>query len=309
MADRITDALAGLRRALDGVSERVLAAALLATIAVVGSLIGFVTYLLPHPAGTNFVAPSIAFVISIFAGVVLWARRRSASWTTIGILVALGSVVVTVVMLSVPGRSAAYVTYYVWLGIFAFYFLRPAWALAQIALIAALYALAVSVDPPQGPVEVWVNGVATTLGVGLLVLALRTRIAGLVARLETEASTDELTGLPNRRAFYEQFRRELQRGEREGSDVSLAVIDLDQFKQLNDTVGHLAGDRALRALAGALQATVRPSDWAARLGGDEFAVLLPGAGRNDAAEIAGRIVGAANAELAGVRCRSGSASE
>ena len=128
-------------------------------------------------------APAIAFAISIVTGVALWTRRRTAPWWAIGVVVALGSVVVTVAMVSVPGRSAGYVTYFVWLGIFSFYFLRIRWALVQTAWMAALYAVAVFLDDQQGEIELWINGVATTLGVGLLVLALRTRITVLVRRL------------------------------------------------------------------------------------------------------------------------------
>ncbi len=225
-----------------------MAASLLGAIAIAGSTIGFLTYLLPHPEGTDFVAPSIAFAASITAGLILWSRRLTASWLAIGIVVALGSLVVMVAMISVPGRSAAYVTYFVWLGIFAFYFLPPRWAMVQTIWIAALYGVAVVLDDQAGPVELWVNGVATTLGVGLLVLALRTRIAVLLGSLEQTARTDQLTSLPNRRAFDERLADELARSGRTGTSVSLLVLDLDRFKQLNDTSGHLSGDQALQAV-------------------------------------------------------------
>lgn len=299
MVDRIVKSLSSLKHRLDTYSERELAATLIASIAVAGSAIGFFTYLLPHPEGTDYVVPSVAFCISIAAGTLLWVRRRTVSWFAIAVVVALGSVVVTLAMHAVPGRSAVYVTYYVWLGIFAFYFLRPRWAIAQVALIAVLYAIAVAHDSPPGAVEIWVNGVATTLGVGLLVLALRSRIAGLVDRLESAATTDELTGLPNRRAFDEQVRRELLQSAREGSDLSLALLDLDRFKQLNDTVGHLAGDRALQTLARVLHDELRPMDWPARIGGDEFAVLLPGAGETDAEEVGERLLAGIEGAFAG----------
>ena len=202
---------------------------------------------------------------------------------------ALGSLVVTVTMLSVPGRSAAYAVYYVWLGIFAFYFLRPAWALAQIAWIAVLYGFAVFGDDVDGPFEQWMNGVATTLGVGLLVLALRTRIEGLILRLELTARTDQLTGLPNRRAFDEHLAQEIARARRGGTSLSLLLLDLDRFKQLNDTQGHLAGDHALRVVAATIRSRVRQVDWPARIGGDEFAAILPEAAEPEATLIADRL--------------------
>ncbi|HEU4803917.1 MAG TPA: GGDEF domain-containing protein [Solirubrobacterales bacterium] len=289
MGVRWDRALARIRSLLDVSSERELAATLLAAIAIAGATIGFTTYLLPHPDGTDFVAPTVAFAASLAAGTALWVRRRSAPWWAIGATVALGSVVVTVAMVSVPGRSGAYVTYFVWLGIFAFYFLRPRWALVQTAWIAALYAVAVVLDDQQGPVELWVNGVATTLGVGLLVLALRTRIESLLNTLERTARTDQLTGLPNRRAFDERLFAELARLDRSGDRVALLILDLDRFKQLNDTSGHLAGDEALRVVAGVIRASIRTVDWPARIGGDEFAVLLPGAGEAQATMVAERL--------------------
>ncbi|HET6831470.1 MAG TPA: GGDEF domain-containing protein [Solirubrobacterales bacterium] len=281
--------IARLRTRLGAGSERELAASLLAAIAVFGAAFGLLTYLLPHPDGTDFVAPTIAFVTSIAFGVLLWLRRRTAPWWAIGTVVALGSVVVTIAMISVPGRSAAYVTYFVWLGIFAFYFLPARWALLQIAWIAVLYAVAVVLDDQPGPVELWVSGVATTLGLGLLVWALRTRIAVLVDRLDQAARTDELTGLPNRRAFDERLAGELARSERSRGSVSLLVLDLDRFKELNDTAGHLFGDDALRVVAGVLRASIRAGDWPARIGGDEFAVVLPGAGEAEATMVAERL--------------------
>jgi diguanylate cyclase (GGDEF)-like protein len=281
--------IARLRVRLGAGTERELAASLLAAIAVAGASFGFLTYLLPHPAGTDFVAPSIAFAASIAVGLALWARRRTAPWWAIGCVAALGALVVTIAMISVPGRSPAYVTYFVWLGIFAFYFLRPGWALLQAAWIAALYGVAVVLDDQPGAVELWVNGVATTLGVGLLVWALRTRIAELLHRLEEAARTDELTGLPNRRAFDERLAGELARFERAQGPVSLLVLDLDRFKQLNDTAGHLSGDQALKVVAGVLRSSIRAGDWPARIGGDEFAVVLPAAGEAEATMVAERL--------------------
>lgn len=289
MTARIQEFLNRLVGWIDPSSERELAASLLGAIAIAGAGFGFLTYLLPHPEGTDFVPPSFAFAGSIIAGSLLWARRRTVGWGAIAVVVALGSLVVTVAMLSVPDRTGAYVTYYVWLGIFAFYFLRPRVALAQIVWIAALYGIAVAVDSPAGSVEQWVNGVATTLGVGLLILALRTRIAGLVGRLQLAAGTDQLTSLPNRRAFDAQLERELAHSARASTDVSLLLLDLDRFKQLNDTIGHVAGDEALRRVAEVIAGEVRPADWPARIGGDEFAVLLPGADEEEARGVATRL--------------------
>lgn len=95
--------------------------------------------------------------------------------------------------------------------------------------------------------------------------------------LERMATTDELTGLPNRRFFLESLERELRKMTRLSSEqlLSLLVIDLDRFKSVNDRFGHAAGDEVLRQVARRLATGVRATDLAARYGGEEFAILLP----------------------------------
>ncbi len=106
------------------------------------------------------------------------------------------------------------------------------------------------------------------------------------ARIEAErklARCDALTGLANRRAFYERAESERKRAIRYTRPLSLAYIDLDNFKQVNDTSGHEAGDQLLVSVASVLQNNLRAEDFAARLGGDEFALLLPESGHAAAA--------------------------
>jgi len=94
-------------------------------------------------------------------------------------------------------------------------------------------------------------------------------------KLRILATTDALTGALNRRRFFEVAEEELVRAERYGRDVSIAMIDADHFKSINDRFGHATGDAALRALAAAAQGEIRRSDVLARYGGEEFVVLLP----------------------------------
>jgi len=94
-------------------------------------------------------------------------------------------------------------------------------------------------------------------------------------RLSTEVSTDQLTQIANRRGLLQAFEAERSRVEREGAALAVGLLDIDNFKRLNDELGHSAGDEALRSLAAVVSKSLRPSDMVARYGGEEFVVLLP----------------------------------
>lgn len=111
----------------------------------------------------------------------------------------------------------------------------------------------------------------------------------LIERLRVQSSTDFLTTLPNRRAFFEAAEAELARARRHGYGLVLLLLDVDHFKRINDTRGHAAGDRALVALTEVLQHSVRQGDIAARLGGEEFVVLLSHCEREDGLRFAERL--------------------
>ena len=107
--------------------------------------------------------------------------------------------------------------------------------------------------------------------------------------LARQAITDPLTGLPNRRYMEEFLEAELDRIDRYGGACSLAMIDVDDFKNYNDTLGHVAGDRVLRSLADVLRDELRVSDIAARYGGEEFSVIMVNSNRTEAGEAAERL--------------------
>lgn len=104
--------------------------------------------------------------------------------------------------------------------------------------------------------------------------AISRQLEQLLEHSRLEARTDPLTGLWNRRAFDEQLVLQSAIARRYATPLTLAVIDADQLKAINDQSGHPSGDRALRQVADILRRTVRESDFAARLGGDEFAILF-----------------------------------
>jgi diguanylate cyclase (GGDEF)-like protein len=116
--------------------------------------------------------------------------------------------------------------------------------------------------------------------------------AGIVKNarhLEQLIFVDPLTQVYTRRYFEEQFRREIERAKRSGSALALLMVDIDHFKQVNDTHGHAVGDRALRTIAGLLTANIRQVDVITRYGGEEFALLLPGTTEHEAQLAAERL--------------------
>lgn len=137
--------------------------------------------------------------------------------------------------------------------------------------------------------DAWFNwaGVITIAGMAISFMwvdALRIR-----EELERRAMTDPLTDLLNRRGLEEFGARELSRARRLHLPCSAMAMDLNCFKQINDTYGHAAGDDALRAVAAAIRASTRITDVATRIGGDEFFVILPGSDERGTAEILGRL--------------------
>jgi diguanylate cyclase len=100
-------------------------------------------------------------------------------------------------------------------------------------------------------------------------------LEGELRRLSSEVSTDQLTQIANRRGLIQAFDIERSRVERDGLALAVGLLDIDNFKRLNDELGHAAGDEALRSLAAVVGKTLRPTDMVARYGGEEFVVLLP----------------------------------
>jgi diguanylate cyclase (GGDEF)-like protein len=113
--------------------------------------------------------------------------------------------------------------------------------------------------------------------------------AHLFQTLIDNAAQDPLTGLPNRREFDRLLAHELERASRYGDVFSITILDVDRFKQLNDTRGHAAGDTLLRRAADTIQAACRGSDVAGRIGGDEFGLLLPETHQFEAAALCERL--------------------
>lgn len=117
----------------------------------------------------------------------------------------------------------------------------------------------------------------------------RLRQAQMRQRLRRQATTDALTRLANRRRFIQEGRRELARAQRTGKPVSVVAIDVDHFKQINDSYGHSVGDSVLREIARRLEEAVRAGDLVARTGGEELSILLPDSNQFSALSVAEKL--------------------
>ncbi|MFI5912021.1 GGDEF domain-containing protein [Dactylosporangium sp. NPDC051541] len=172
--------------------------------------------------------------------------------------------------------------------------IRPSRGLLALLTAASLIA------PVLLLAETAVGRVEDTLAIGIgcvaLFLLVVARMSQLLTQLDLQsqkvrelAVTDELTGLPNRRAWNAELPRALERSRREGRPLTIALVDLDHFKRFNDSYGHPAGDRLLKEAAAMWQAHLRTVDTLARYGGEEFIVMLPDATREAAHEIIDRM--------------------
>ncbi len=180
--------------------------------------------------------------------------------------------------------------YFLWIVLWAaFHLRRRALALQVIAILVAYGITLHAIDPGGSAMSRWITLSGLVIGAAIVVRLLSERVEALIRELRANASTDPLTGLANRRGLATAYARELANHQRTGRPFSLLVADLDRFKQINDELGHKAGDRALVEIAELLLAQVRPLDTAARIGGDEFALLLSGADDVHAAAVAERL--------------------
>ena len=131
--------------------------------------------------------------------------------------------------------------------------------------------------------------------VSLLVIRLLHEVEDARATAQRLAWNDELTGSLNRRRFSEMVRREIIGADRTGNSLTIAMLDLDDFKRINDRHGHAAGDALLREVAAAIRSVMRATDLSARWGGEEFCIALPGADVEQAVLVAQRVRGAISA--------------
>lgn len=260
---------------------------------------------LPLPASTDRDSAAVVGVCAGMLAAIVFSLRAKLPAIAVPVLLLPAATVLVSMGIEAWGPSPTDMgMFYVWIVLYAAYFL-PLWqALGQIAVVGLCYGLVlVRIDAGDPAITRWAVTVGTLAIAGTvtarLVRRLRVEVAGheraakererLLELLQTAALTDELTGLPNRRARDRQLDRELSRAERQQDALCVTVLDLDNFKRYNDTHGHAGGDQLLRAATAAWSTQLCASDLLARHGGEEFTLLLPECDEADALALVERL--------------------
>lgn len=257
------------------------ALALLYAVGGVGCLLGAAFPMSPHaPVGLGQVLGPTGLIIG--AALRVWRARVNPAVVNAALVV--NTALVSLLVAS--SKTAAGVTItglnYMCIALIAAYFL-PRWiARAHSGLAVCGFTSGVVAGGVAGVAAMWLVVVAT-------VVAASETLAHLVAQLRRLAATDPLTGLANRASFRASAEREFALALRGERSFALALLDLDDFKTVNDTRGHAAGDALLTELTAAWQARLRRGDLLARLGGDEFVLLMPRTSRDDAGGVVDRL--------------------
>lgn len=231
-------------------------------------LVGVVTFL-PLPPEAEIGELRWLMAGGLVGGAILLTSRDRLPMWSFQLFVFAGIVMIAMAIWESGGGAAAmsFAVLYVFIVVDSFMFFP--WWQATVHLIAAELAAVLSLaaaGPAGAGTSVMLCGVLAVVGV----------VVGWLTRAAAAAEIDPLTGLPNRRGFDRELNRTLVRAERTGVGVCLALIDVDDFKTINDLGGHPAGDRVLRETAAAWSGRIPPGSCLCRYGGDEFALLLTG---------------------------------
>ena len=204
----------------------------------------------------------------------------------------IGAVVIAVAIQNMDGGRAVYDGFYLYVALAASYFLPGRQLGVVIAAVATAAAVPLLDDRSAESVVRWIYVAAGTATMALVLRSARRQVRDYASQVRKLALIDQLTGALNRRGFQSRASAELSRARRHGQEFTLIYLDLDGFKQVNDNLGHAAGDVVLRRAAISMGATLRGEDVLARVGGDEFVALLGLASTEDAESVAQRLTAA-----------------
>jgi diguanylate cyclase (GGDEF)-like protein len=230
----------------------------------------------------------LAFVSGLVCLSIPW-RRVPEQW--FHLLPIVGTVEVALSVWAIGVHGGIYSWYFVLVAVFVAYaFESRAQIAGQMLFLAVCFTVPVLYLDDAGTAAIRaLVAVPLLVTVAAMVAYLRESLEEGRAQLAEQARTDALTGVGNRRVRDERLAYELARHRRSGGPLALIFLDLDRFKDVNDTHGHLAGDRLLCDVGRALSDTVRAGDTVSRPGGDEFCVIAPGTGAAEAQRLTERI--------------------
>ena len=209
----------------------------------------------PQDPSRTLTAAIAGFVMTI----VLALGGKDVPYWALQLFLACGTVLIEWAIYGAGQDATTYTIFYFWIAIYAFQFFTPWQAAGQVGFVYLSYGIILGLfdDPTSPDVLRWVLTTTALVVAGAMIGVLKDRNAKLVADVSEAARSDALTNLLNRRGFDERFAIELARARRRGERLSLLVGDLDRFKGLNDAWGHQEGDRALRVVGDAIQATAQ----------------------------------------------------
>jgi diguanylate cyclase (GGDEF)-like protein len=261
---------------------------LLAAVLFIGGGLGAVAADAIHrPAhdSTVYLLPLLAVV----SGLVCWALANHVSRRWLHLMTAIATVEIAI---TVWLAADVFAIYYILIAFYAAYVFQNRWAIAFQFAFASLAALAPAVYEPDTARETFEQGlvlVPTLLLTAGAITYLREQLEASEMRYRRLSERDPLTGVANYRVLTERLPAEVDRHRRHERELALVVLDLDNFKRVNDEHGHQDGDRVLQEVAGALMGSVRAHDVVVRHGGDEFAVIAPETDREQAEALADRL--------------------
>ncbi len=225
-----------------------------------------------------------AGVLAVLGASITWLFARRIPLIGFELFAAAGSVVTSVIVAHANTNGGMMIAAfcYPWIAIYSAHFFSRRVVIAQGALISVGFGVGLLADGLPNVAIYWVVVTATIWSICIV-------LGHLSESLRRQADTDALTGLFNRNGFMAAATREHAIAQRSANRLTLALLDLDDFKQVNDLRGHVAGDRVLADLGRAWRERLRTGDILARHGGDEFVLLLPATAPEDASVVLDRL--------------------
>lgn len=250
----------------------------------------FLGILRPLDAQTPVALLLIAGPVGVLGSALIWwcGRWRVAPLVHGGVLVLLVLVCLLATRAATLGGIAGLGPVLICIGLYVAHFCSPSVARGYLAGVVVLSTAGAIASGVPGILAPW------AINIIVLVFVIESQIR-LIRALRHSADRDPVTGLLNRRAWLHEADRAVADAARRGGPLTVVLIDLDQFKAVNDQRGHHAGDQLLRELAAAWQSELRAADVLGRYGGDEFAVLLTGTAQPDAPHMLDRLTAAHDA--------------